>query len=92
MIPLHVRSHYSLLRGASSPDALVARARALGLPALALTDLDGIYGATVFWRAAKAAGLAPLIGAEVNGLTLITRNRQGWSNLCAGWSSRCGCG
>jgi DNA polymerase-3 subunit alpha/error-prone DNA polymerase len=83
MIPLHVRSHYSLLRGASSPEALVARARALGLPALALTDVDGIYGATVFWQAATAAGLTPLIGAEVNGLTLVTRSRKGWSNLCA---------
>ncbi len=88
MIPLHVRSHYSLLRGASSPDALVARARGLGLRALALTDLDGIYGATVFWHAAKAAGITPLIGAEVNGLTLITRGREGWSNLCAILSRR----
>ena len=83
MIPLHVRSHYSLLRGASPVDALVARAKALRLPALALTDVDGIYGATVFWRAAKAAGLVPLIGAQVGGFTLITRNREGWGNLCA---------
>jgi DNA-directed DNA polymerase III PolC len=83
MIPLCVRSHYSLLRGASPVDALVARAKALGLPALALTDVDGIYGATVFWQAAKAAGLAPLIGAQVGGFTLITRNREGWGNLCA---------
>src|SRR5262247_903504 len=88
MIPLHVRSHYSLLRGASSVDALVARARALGLPALALTDVDGIYGVTPFWRAAKAAGLMPLIGAEVGGLILITRDRAGWSNLCAILSRR----
>jgi len=83
MIPLHVRSHYSLLRGASSPGALVARAAALKLPALALTDADGAYGTVLFWRAAKAAGITPLIGAEVNGLTLVTRSRTGWSNLCA---------
>lgn len=83
MIPLHVRSHYSLLRGASSVDALVARARSLGLSALALTDFDGIYGAVPFWHAAKAAGLTPLIGADVNGLTLITRSYEGWGNLCA---------
>ncbi|HEU4394493.1 MAG TPA: PHP domain-containing protein, partial [Planctomycetota bacterium] len=88
MIPLHVRSHYSLLRGSSSVDALVARAKALGLRALALTDVDGIYGATVFWQAAKAAGITPLMGAEVNGLTLITRGRKGWSNLCALLSRR----
>src|SRR4026209_2712054 len=88
MLPLHVRSHYSLLRVASSIDALVARARALGLRALALTDVDGIYGATVFWQAAKAAGVTPLIGAEVDGLTLITRNSEGWSNLCALLSRR----
>src|SRR5688572_1198366 len=88
MIPLHVRSHYSLLRGASPVEALVARARALGLPALALTDTDGIYGVTRFWAAAKAAGLTPLIGAEVNGLTLVTRSYQGWGNLCTLLSRR----
>ena len=88
MIPLHVRSYYSLLRGGSPVGALVARARELRLPALALTDTDGIYGAIPFWRAAKAAGITPLIGAEVAGLTLITRNRTGWSNLCAILSRR----
>src|SRR5262245_4488558 len=88
MIPLHVRSHYSLLRGASSVESLVARARALGLRALALTDVDGFYGATVFWPAATAPGPAPLIGAEVDGLTLVTRSREGWSNLCAILSRR----
>jgi DNA polymerase III alpha subunit len=82
MIPLHVRSHYSLLRGASSVEALAARAKSLGLSALALTDVDGIYGAAAFWRAARSAGLVPLIGAEVKGLTLITRSCEGWSNLC----------
>ncbi|MBI4564948.1 MAG: DNA polymerase III subunit alpha [Planctomycetes bacterium] len=82
MIPLHVRSHYSFLDGASSVEALVARAKELRLPALALTDRDGTYGAVRFWRAAKAAGLTPLIGAEVGGVTLLTRGRKGWSNLC----------
>ena len=51
---LHCHSFFSLLDGASSPEALVERAAALGYPALALTDHNGLYGAVRFWQAAKA--------------------------------------
>ena len=44
-VPLWCKSHYSFLEGASSPEELVAKAQDLGLPALALTDRDGLYGA-----------------------------------------------
>ncbi|MGD9316557.1 MAG: PHP domain-containing protein, partial [Anaerolineae bacterium] len=64
-VELHCHSYYSLLDGASSPEALVERAASLGYPALALTDHDGLYGAVRFWRAARERGLKPIIGAEV---------------------------
>ncbi len=41
---LHCRTHFSFLDGASSPEELIARAVALGLPALAITDVNGLYG------------------------------------------------
>jgi error-prone DNA polymerase len=65
-IELHCHSYYSLLDGASSPEALVERAAALGYPALALTDHDGLYGAVRFWRAARRHGIKPIIGAELS--------------------------
>ncbi|MBI5710852.1 MAG: DNA polymerase III subunit alpha [Candidatus Eisenbacteria bacterium] len=65
-IPLRVRSHGSLLHGTASPDALIARALELGYPALALTDRDNLYLAIAFYRAARAEGLAPILGAELS--------------------------
>jgi len=58
-IELHAASAFSFLDGASLPEALIARAAALGYPALALLDRDGVYGAPRFHLAAKKAGLAP---------------------------------
>ena len=83
---LHCHSHYSLLDGAAAPEALVARAVELGLPALALTDHDGLYGAVAFWRAARAQGVQPIIGAELtlahgSHLTLLAENQAGYANL-----------
>jgi error-prone DNA polymerase len=64
-IELHAASAFSFLDGASLPEALVARAAALGYPALALLDRDGVYGAPRFHVAAKKAGLKAIIGAEL---------------------------
>src|SRR5256885_4947046 len=64
-IELHAASAFSFLQGASLPEALVERAAALGYPALALLDRDGVYGAPRFHKAARAAGLKPIIGAEL---------------------------
>ena len=64
-IELHASSAFSFLRAASLPETLVERAAALGYPALALLDRDGVYGAPRFHKAARAAGLRPLIGAEL---------------------------
>jgi error-prone DNA polymerase len=64
-IELHTSSAFSFLDGASLPAALIERAAALGYPAVALLDRDGVYGAPQFYRAAKAAGLKAMVGAEL---------------------------
>src|SRR4051812_35202226 len=64
-IELHAASAFSFLQGASLPEALIERAAALGYPALALLDRDGVYGAPRFHKAAVAAGIKPIIGAEL---------------------------
>jgi len=64
-IELHAASAFSFLQGASLPEALVDRAAELGYSALALVDRDGVYGAPRFHKAATAAGIRPIIGAEL---------------------------
>jgi len=64
-IELHTASAFSFLQGASLPETLVERAAKLGYPALALLDRDGVYGAPRFHKAATAAGIRPIIGAEL---------------------------
>src|SRR4051812_32365029 len=63
-VHLHCHSHFSLLDGASKIPALVQHAKALGMPALALTDHGNLYGAVEFLREAKAADLKPIVGLE----------------------------
>jgi error-prone DNA polymerase len=65
-IELHASSAFSFLDGASQPATLIERAAELGYPALALLDRDGVYGAPQFYRAAKAAGLKAIVGAELS--------------------------
>ena len=62
---LHCASAFSFLEGASPPEDLVERAVELGLPAVALIDRNTVSGAPRFWKAAKEAGIKPLVGAEV---------------------------
>src|SRR3954463_12069476 len=64
-IELHTASAFSFLQGASLPESLVERAADLGYPAVALLDCDGVYGAPRFHKAAAAAGLRAIIGAEI---------------------------
>src|SRR3954454_12830668 len=84
---LHCHSFYSLLDGASSPEALVEQAAALGMQALAITDHDSLAGAVRFWKAAQRHNLRPLFGAEItmvdgSHLTLLAENAGGYANLC----------
>lgn len=62
---LHVHSHYSLLTALPTPEALVHRAKELGMASLAITDTSALYGAIEFYIAAEKAGIKPIIGAEV---------------------------
>jgi error-prone DNA polymerase len=64
-IELHTASAFSFLRGASLPETLVERAAALGYPAIALLDRDGVYGLPRFYQAAKSAGIRAIVGAEL---------------------------
>jgi error-prone DNA polymerase len=64
-IELHSRSAFSFLEGASLPEDLIAACSRLKMPAMALLDRDGVYGAPRFHMAAKKAGIAARIGAEV---------------------------
>ncbi len=64
-VHLHVHSHYSLLDGLGTPKDLVKKAKEQGAPAIALTDHGVLYGAIEFYKAAKEAGIKPIIGCEV---------------------------
>jgi len=65
MVPLFVRSHYSLMRGTAPIRDLCRAAARMGYAALALTDRDNLYGLWTFLAACRAEGIRPLIGAEV---------------------------
>ncbi len=62
---LHVHTEYSLLDGAARIDKLVARAKELGMTALAITDHGVMYGAVQFFEQCEKQGIKPIIGCEV---------------------------
>src|SRR5882724_8181490 len=63
-VHLHVHTQYSLLDGANKIDALIARVKAAGMPAVAMTDHGNMFGAVEFFQKATAAGIKPIIGCE----------------------------
>ncbi len=86
-IELHARSAFSFLRGASIPEEYISIAANHNAPAMALTDVDGVYGSPRFHTAAKKLGLKAHIGAEITSTegcryTLLVESRQGYQNLC----------
>ena len=64
-VHLHVHSEYSLLDGACRIDGIMDRVKELGQTAIAITDHGVMYGCIDFYKAAKAAGIKPIIGCEV---------------------------
>lgn len=78
-------SHFSFLRSPSSPEELADRAAELGLKALCLVDVNGVYGAVRHQRACRARGLKPLIGCTVmtGGMPtrIVARNRRGYASM-----------
>ncbi|HXI26319.1 MAG TPA: error-prone DNA polymerase, partial [Pyrinomonadaceae bacterium] len=94
-IELHARSAFSFLRGAATPEELIAVCSEYKMSAMALLDNDGLYGAARFHLAAKKLKIKAHIGAEITvsnsklktrnstfTLPLIVRNRTGYQNLC----------
>jgi len=64
-VHLHVHTEYSLLDGAARIGPLAAKAAAMGMPALAVTDHGVMYGVVDFYKVCRAAGVKPIIGCEV---------------------------
>ena len=86
-VELHARSAFSFLEGASVPEELIAAALQLDMPAMALLDRDGVYGAPRFHLSAKKNGIKAHIGAEISvqgagSIPVLVKNRQGYQNLC----------
>ncbi|MFH2093794.1 MAG: DNA polymerase III subunit alpha [Pseudomonadota bacterium] len=87
MILFNTRSHYSLMWGTASAEALCRQARALGYTRLAMTDTDNLYGMWQFIAACKHHGLTPIIGAELTDpntdhrAVCLVKDDQGYSHL-----------
>jgi error-prone DNA polymerase len=89
-VPLWVKSNHSFLEGASFPEELVEQAHALGLPALAMTDRDGVYGLVRAHMRARDIGLRLLTGAQltvdVDGnehtVVALAKTQRGYARLC----------
>jgi error-prone DNA polymerase len=96
-IELHTRSAFSFLEGASVPEELAEVCHSHQMPAMALLDRDGVYGAARFHLAMKRLGLQAHIGAEITSLlprfllsdnvalprmSLLCASREGYQNLC----------
>src|SRR5258705_4594500 len=86
-IELHAQSAFSFLEGAEQPEAFAAEAARLDMPAVALVDRDGVYGAARLAGAALNAGIKPIVGSEITladgtRLPLLVEDREGYQNLC----------
>ena len=86
-VELHARSAFSFLEGSSIPEELIGACANSGMPAMALVDRNGVYGAPRFHMAAKKAGIRAHIGSEItcaHGVSypLLVQTREGYRNLC----------
>ncbi len=88
--PLWVKSNHSFLEGASFPEELVERAHELGLPSIAMTDRDGVYGLVRAHVRAKDLGIRILAGAQltvdVDGnahrVLALAKTSRGYADMC----------
>ncbi len=86
-IELHARTAFSFLRGASRPKDLAVAAAAAELDAMAICDRGGVYGTPRFYKEARAQGVRPIVGCELqmedgSALPVLIKSRQGYRNLC----------
>jgi DNA polymerase-3 subunit alpha len=93
---VHLRLHteFSVVDGTNRIDDVVKAAAADAQPALAVTDLNNLFGAIKFYKAARGAGVKPIIGAEVilqglgkdasitSRIAVLVQSKQGYLNLC----------
>ncbi len=88
MIPLTVRSHYSLMWGTASVQNLCRTAKQLGYQRLALTDTNNLYGLMTFLTMCRREGLSPIVGAELTSIdgkqraVCLVETENGYRNLC----------
>jgi DNA polymerase III alpha subunit len=85
-VPLHAHSHYSLLKALPKIPHLVKAAKAEGCEALALTDLDNLYGAIEFYQECEKQEIKPIVGLDAtlpdnHRLLLLAKDLQGYKNL-----------
>src|SRR5262245_46041025 len=92
-VHLDVRSFFSLKEGAFAPERLAEQAATLGVPAVAMTDRDGLYGAARFVAACQRVDVRPILGASLTvrapappprdaHVVLLAHDDAGYSNLC----------
>src|SRR5881628_1394323 len=86
-IELHAQSAFSFLEAAEQPETLAEEAARLEMPAIALVDRDGVYGAPRFYQAMTKLGLRAIVGSEIalqdgSRLPLLVEDREGYQNLC----------
>jgi len=88
-VELHARSAFSFLRGSAQPEQLAECAAELKIPAMALCDRDGVYGAPRFYGATKETkgAVRPIVGSELTlddgtVLPVLVASRTGYQNLC----------
>src|SRR5882757_2205181 len=86
-IELHARSAFSFLRGACAPEEYIELCAAHGYGAMALTDVDGVYGSARFHKSAGKNAIQAHVGAEItvsdkSRYTLLVKSQAGYRNLC----------
>ena len=86
-VPLWCKSNYSFLEGASHPEELVESCHEKGIPALALTDRNGVYGIVRAQVRARRLGIHLIVGSQVDlrdgsELLLLVQDQEGYRNLC----------
>ncbi len=86
-VPLWCKTNFSFLEGASHPEELVGACDELGLPALGVTDRDGVYGVVRAHVRARETGTKLLLGSEVtlddgSTIVLLAQDREGYASLC----------
>ncbi|MCX6371826.1 MAG: DNA polymerase III subunit alpha [Actinobacteria bacterium] len=78
-VHLHTHTNFSFGDGACRIPELVAAAAGMGMPALAVTDHEGLYGAVRFYQACKAAGIKPIVGVELTVEPAVAVGGRPWS-------------